>query len=144
MHALEYRFGSRQPLGFTMKSEANIASVTGPVGEPLLEASPQACVVCERSHLCDRALPAAPAASSAEIDCMHALGSLQRVLCLRLMMLAHNGRLSECHTILHWPAGPGEGAAALTDPAAFDLAALDTVIWNDVLDAASMASDFAF
>ena len=24
-HALEYRFGSRQPLGFTMKSEANIA-----------------------------------------------------------------------------------------------------------------------
>ncbi|CAL5221866.1 g4128 [Coccomyxa viridis] len=71
VHALEYRFGSRQPLGFTMKSEANIASVTGPVG-------------------------------------------------------------------------PGEGAAALTDPAAFDLAALDTVIWNDVLDAASMASDFAF
>ena len=34
MHALEYRFGSRQPLGFTLKSEANIASVTGPVGEP--------------------------------------------------------------------------------------------------------------
>ena len=33
MHALEYRFGSRQPLGFTLKSEANIASVTGPVGE---------------------------------------------------------------------------------------------------------------
>ena len=36
MHALEYRFGSRQPLGFTVKSEAHIASVTGPVsvGEP--------------------------------------------------------------------------------------------------------------
>ena len=32
VHALEYRFGSRQPLGFSVKSEANIASVTGPVG----------------------------------------------------------------------------------------------------------------
>lgn len=32
-HALEYRFGSRQPLGFSVKSESNIASVTGPVGE---------------------------------------------------------------------------------------------------------------
>ena len=32
VHALEYRFGSRQPLGFSVKSEANIASFTGPVG----------------------------------------------------------------------------------------------------------------
>ena len=47
-------------------------------------------------------------------------------------------------SLLHWRTGTGVAAAALTDPAAFDLAALDTAIWNDVLDAASMASDFAF
>ena len=45
---------------------------------------------------------------------------------------------------MHWPAGMGVAASALTDPAAYDLAALDTAIWNDVLDAASMASEFAF
>ncbi|CAK0779899.1 hypothetical protein CVIRNUC_004883 [Coccomyxa viridis] len=67
VHALEYRFGSRQPLGFSVKSEANIVSVTGPVD-----------------------------------------------------------------------------GSALVDSPGFDLAGLDTAIWNDVLDAASVADDFAF
>ena len=34
--------------------------------------------------------------------------------------------------------------SALVDLPGFDLAGLDTAIWNDVLDAASVADDFAF
>ena len=34
--------------------------------------------------------------------------------------------------------------SALVDSPGFDLAGLDTAIWNDVLDAASVADDFAF
>ena len=56
VHALEYRFGSRQPLGFSVKSEANIACVTGPVGE------------CQGPQNCSRH-PAPVTRSSAGQDC---------------------------------------------------------------------------
>ena len=36
------------------------------------------------------------------------------------------------------------GRSALADSSGFDLAGLDTAIWNDVLDAASVADDFGF
>ena len=36
------------------------------------------------------------------------------------------------------------GGSALVDSSGFDLAGLDTAMWNDVLDAASVADDFAF
>lgn len=36
------------------------------------------------------------------------------------------------------------GASVLVDATGFDLAPLDTAMWKDVLDAASVANDFAF
>ena len=118
VHALEYRFGSRLPLGFSVKSEANVASVTGPLG------------ACQRPF------------SIAHCN-KHKLCSSRLKLPLLLPKSVPGAR----------PAGPRwslklanvcAGRNAIVDASGFDLAGLDTAIWNDVLDAASVADDFGF